>query len=195
METKEKILPDGSKVIIDSSGNVIRSPLPVSFASFIDSQIAKRLGVTPADVENKPPEEVEKLSREFKDTLKAFSQTTVSSAHELLDRYLWPESEMHLISLMQLKQEMAELRKEWENALETVEKYKDIPVVHAYIYDVDKGFEETERSSIINRKSLIKAHNIFHDLESIWWRTDPPQYGVTETEKILRNSATEQITA
>ena len=188
IETREKILPDGSKVIIDSVGNVIRSSLPTSFASLIDSEVAKRLGVTPADIENKPPEEVEKLSREFKNTLSAFSQTTISSAHKLLNCYFWPESEIQKISLKQLKQEIAELKKEWKSALAVIEEFKDIPAVEAYINDVNRAFEEVEKSSIFNRKSLETAHNIFHDLESIWWKTDPPEYGVTETEKILADN-------
>ncbi len=184
-ETREKILPDGSKVIIDSSGKVIRSSLPVSFASFIDGELAKRLGVTPADMENKQPGEVEKLSQEFKDTLNAFSQATVASAHKLLNRYFWFESETRGISFKELKQEVNELEKEWKSALKVIEKFKDIPAVEAYISDVDRAFEEVRRSSRLNQKPLKKAHSIFHDLENIWWKTDPPQYGATETEKEL----------
>ncbi|NLC68148.1 MAG: hypothetical protein GX754_05045 [Clostridiaceae bacterium] len=184
-ETREEILPDGRKVIIDSAGNVIRSSLSTSFASLINDEIAKRLGVTPADTENKPPKEVEKLSVEFKDTLSAFSQTTISSAHKLLNRYFWPESENQRISLKQLKQDIAKLRKEWENDLIVIGEYKDVPAVEAYINDVNKAFEEVEKSSVINRKPIETAHDIFHDLESIWWTTDIPQYGVTEMEKVL----------
>ncbi|WP_054937967.1 hypothetical protein [Moorella stamsii] len=48
-----------------------------------------------------------------------------------------------------------------------------------------KEISEVRKSSIINRKPLVTAHNIFHDLENIWSGNDSPSYGVTETEKIL----------
>lgn len=110
-----------------------------------------------------------------------------ASAHKLLNRYFWPESEIQEISLKQLKQEIAELEEEWKSALAVIEVFKDIPAIEAYINDVNRAFEEVEKSSMIYRKSLETAHNIFHDLESIWWKTDPPQYGVTSTEEVLRD--------
>jgi len=153
---------------IDSSRNIIRSYLSTSLASLIDNEIAKRLGITPPEVESKSQEEVEKLSLEFKNILSGFSQTTISSAHELLNRYFWPESEIQEIALRQLKQEIAKLEKEWEKDLEVIEEYKDMSAVEAYINDVNKAFKEAEKSSIINHKSLQTAHKIFHDLDSIW---------------------------
>lgn len=158
----------------------------MSLESLILNELEERLGISPDEIENKPPEERERLVRELKVTLSKFSPITISSAHNLLNLYFWPEDESKTISLKQLKKEIAELEKEWNDALAGIEELKDIPAVKAFIGDVSKAFEEVRRSSIINHKSLVTAHNMFHDLESIWGKTDPPPYGVTETEKILR---------
>lgn len=188
VETREKILPDGSKVIVDATGKVIRGSLSISLASLLNNELEERLGLSPDKLEEKSPEEIEKLSYEFKNTLSSFSQITIASAYKLLNRYFWPEDESKIISLKQLKQEIAELEKEWESAVAEIEEFRDIPAVEAYIGDVNKAFAEVRKSSIINRKSLETAHNIFHDLENIWWGTEPPPYGVTETEKILADN-------
>ncbi|MBE3572170.1 MAG: hypothetical protein IMW95_04385, partial [Moorella humiferrea] len=74
-----------------------------------------------------------------------------------------PEDESKTISLNQLKKEISELGKEWESAVAGIKEFKDIPAVEAFIEDGNKAFVEVRKSSIINRKPLVTAHNIFHD--------------------------------
>ncbi len=160
-------------------------PLSTSFDSLIQEEIAKRMGITTAETGDKPGEVVDKPGTEYKDTLGAFSQTTISAAHEILNRFLEPETELEMISRKQLMQEIEKLEKDWRKNLEVIKKYSDIPAVEAYINDVNTAFEKVRKASVFNRKPLLEAHNIFHDLESIWTKTDPPRYGVTETGKVL----------
>jgi len=94
-----------------------------------------------------------------------------------LNRYFWPEDIEKRISLNQLKKEIAELEKEWRNAAAGIEEFKDITAVKAFIEDGNKAFVEVRKLSIINRKPLVTAHNIFHDLENIWSGTDPHLMG------------------
>lgn len=176
----ERTLPNGSKVKVDATGKA-RGPLSISLCSLIINELEERLGISPDKIEDKSSEDVKKL---VGDTFSPLLNV-ITSAHKLLNRYFWPEDIEKRISLNQLKKEITELEKEWRNAAAGIEEFKDISAVKAFIEDGNKAFIEVRKSSIINRKPLVTAHNIFHDLESIWSGTEPPPYGVTETEKIL----------
>ncbi|BCV22571.1 hypothetical protein [Moorella sp. Hama-1] len=176
----QRTLPDGSTVKVDANGKA-RGPLTISLVSLIINELEERLGISPDKIEDKSPEDVKKLVGDtFSPVL-----NVITSAHKWLNLYFWPEDESKTISLNQLKQEISELEKGWESAVAGIEEFKDIPAVEAFIEDGNKAFVEVRKSSIINRKPLVTAHNIFHDLESICSGTDPSPYGVTETEKIL----------
>ncbi|MDH7576870.1 MAG: hypothetical protein QHH75_03395 [Bacillota bacterium] len=131
--SREKRLEDNPDIVyrVDADGN-LRGPLPISLESLIINELEERLGISPDKVEDKSPEDFEKLGHELKSTLTSFSQITIVSAHKLLNRYFWPEDESEKISLNQLKEEIAELEKEWENAVAEMEEFKDIPAVEAY---------------------------------------------------------------
>jgi hypothetical protein len=177
---------------IPSTPVIDRDPISISMTSLIYQELEERLNISPQRLEDKSPEEIEKINEELdnlKYTLSSFSQSTIVSAHKLLNRFFWPENETKIIPFKQLKQEFADLEIEWQNSLTEIDKFKDIPAVEAYIVDVNKAFAEGRKASAINRKPLVVAYTIFRDLESIWaGGANPPPYGVTSTERALRKA-------
>ncbi|MEW6523841.1 MAG: hypothetical protein AB1445_09800 [Bacillota bacterium] len=55
----------------------------------------------------------------------------------------------------------------------------------AWVRDVDRAFLAANSASWFRQQPLVAAHHIFHDLDHLWQRTDPPPHGVTETGRIL----------
>lgn len=58
--------------------------------------------------------------------------------------------------------------------------------MEAFLENMDKAFSEVKEASNLNKKPLITAHNIFPDLENIWWEIEAPPHGVTATEEVLK---------
>ena len=174
-----------------------RSPISISMTSLIYQELEERLNISPERLEEKSPEEIEKINEELENvkyTLASFSQSTIVSAHKLFNRFFWPKDETMIIPLKQLKQEFTDLEIEWQGSITEIEKFRDIPAVEAYIVDVNKAFAEVRKASAINRKPLVVAFTIFRDLESIWaGGANPPPYGVTFTEKALREVDTQGL--
>ncbi|MEW6522860.1 MAG: hypothetical protein AB1445_04670 [Bacillota bacterium] len=182
---RERQHPDhpGKTIVVQAEG-LVRPSLSTALRPLLTAGLEMRLGICADALEGKSTGEVEELVGRLKDTVYAVSQV-IASAHDQLNRYLWPDRQSRGVSLGKLKQGMAELERTWENVRFQLDELHDLPAVAALVRDVDRAFKEVSNSSLFNRKSLAIAHNIFHDLESIWLGTEPPPHGATETGSIL----------
>ncbi len=165
--------------------------------------LEESLGLVPETLEKMDYEEVDRLNDIMLEKETAFyAQGVPSSLRELLTRYFWPKNEHSIIKFAELKEEVAQIEQEWQNALQEISaagEFMAIPVVQAVIADVNKAFEELRKASpTLRRKHLINAYSIVYDLGEMWsvgGPSSPPPYGVTTTEAVLKEITPEHIRA
>ena len=195
--SREKKHPGYPNIVfrVDADGSV-RGPLYYSITGAVRKGLEEDLGFMPETQKDMTLEEEALLEKE-----KAFAgQMVPSSLRELLARYFWTKNEHSIIKFAELKEEVTQIEQEWQNALQEISaagELMEIPVVQAFITDINRAFEELRKASpTLRRKHLINAYNIVYDLEEMWSAgspSSPPLYGVTTAEAVLREMNPEHI--
>lgn len=126
--------------------------------------------------------------------------TVISNSHRWLVDYFWPEDDYAITNFFVVKRKILQIKKEWDGILREVsnteKELMEKPIIRALIGDINKAFEGTKRAlPVANRKGLSEAYKILHDLKEMWQSDNPPTYGVTATEKVLRDMMPEHLQA